>query len=129
MRLLVDTHVAIWLVTEPERIPKAITDLLADSTNEVFVSAATIWEIAIKHPLRRADAPPFSAQQGLEEFRAAGLALLDVSAAHAAAVENLPLLHFDPFDRLIVAQAKFEPMRLVTHDATLAKYEPSAFLF
>lgn len=129
MRLLVDTHVAIWLVTEPDLIPAGIIDLLADRANEAFVSAATIWEIAIKHPLKRADAPPFSAQQGLEEFRAAGLAVLDITSAHAAAVEDLPLLHFDPFDRLIVAQAKFEPMRLVTHDATLAKYESSAFLF
>jgi PIN domain nuclease of toxin-antitoxin system len=127
--LLVDTHVAIWLVTEPERVPPAIAGLLANGTNEVFVSAATVWEISIKHPLKRADAPPFSAKDALAEFRAAGLALLDITAAHAAAVEELPLLHFDPFDRLIVAQAKFEPMRLVTHDAMLAKYEQSAFLF
>lgn len=129
MRLLVDTHVAIWLVTEPERVPPEVTGLLADGANEVFVSAATVWEIAIKRPLNRADAPPFSAQQAIDEFRAAGLGVLDVTAAHAAAVEALPLHHFDPFDRLIVAQAKFEPMRLVTHDAILAKYEPTAILF
>lgn len=129
MRLLVDTHVAIWLVTEPERVSAEVTPLLLDSTNEVFVSAATIWEIAIKRPLKRANAPPFSAKQAIDEFSLAGLAVLNVSAAHAAAVEALPLYHFDPFDRLIAAQAKFEPMRLVTHDATLAKYEPSAILF
>lgn len=129
MRLLVDTHVAIWLVTEPERIPGEIIALLADQANEVFVSTATIWEIAIKHPLKRADAPPFSAKDSLQEFRLAGLATLDVSAAHAAGVETLPFHHFDPFDRLIVAQARFEPMRLVTHDAMLLKYEPSALHF
>ena len=129
MRLLVDTHVAIWLVTEPERIPSEITELLSDGQNEVFVSAATVWEIAIKRPLKRADAPPFSAQQAIDEFRSAGLTVLDVTAAHAAVVELLPLHHFDPFDRLIVAQARFEPMRLVTHDAMLVKYEPTAILF
>jgi PIN domain nuclease of toxin-antitoxin system len=129
MRLLIDTHVAIWLVTEPERISAAVMALLADTANDVFVSAATVWEIAIKRPLNRPDAPPFSGQQAIEEFRLAGLAMLEVRAEHAAAVEALPLHHFDPFDRLIVAQAKYEPMRLVTSDAMLLKYEPSAIVF
>lgn len=129
MRFLVDTHVAIWLVNETERIPSTVLSQLSDKANEVFVSAATVWEIAIKHPLRRADAPPFSAGQSLVEFPAAGLTMLPISAMHAAAVETLPLLHSDPFDRIIVAQSRTEPMRLVTHDATLLRYEPTALLF
>ena len=123
MRLLLDTHIAVWFVTEPDRIPRQIYDLVMSEENEVFVSAVTIWEIAIKYPLRkRKDAMPVSSQKATDAFVAAGFALLDITPAHAVAVETLPVHHADPFDRLLVAQALTEPMRLLTADAAVARY-------
>ncbi|MGH7022466.1 MAG: type II toxin-antitoxin system VapC family toxin [Caulobacteraceae bacterium] len=130
MRLLLDTHVALWATTEPERIPPAIADLIADTDNEVFVSAVSLWEIAIKRSLRRNPATmPISAADAQREFVAVDFAILNVTPEHAIAVETLPPLHGDPFDRLIVAQALTEPMRLVTHDAALSAYSDTVILF
>lgn len=127
MRLLLDTHVALWATTEPERLTEAIAEQIEDPGNDVFVSVASLWEIAIKHS-RRPAAMPLSAADARFEFDAAGFAIVDVSASHALAVESLPLIHGDPFDRLLVAQALTEPMRLVTHDAALAAYSDTVIL-
>lgn len=122
MRLLLDTHVAIWALVSPEVMPEAIRDLIADPSNDVHVSAASVWEIAIKHSTARRGAPPFSGAQAIEYFAQAGYTLLSVSPEHAAGVEALPPLHEDPFDRLLIAQALAEPLRLVSHDAMVAAY-------
>ena len=124
MRLLLDTHVAIWAVLgDPRLTPQAIR-LLTDDANEVFVSAVTFWEIAIKRRMaRRATLMPVSCDQALEAFRAARFEFLPITADHAAAVERLPMHHRDPFDHLLLAQALTEPMRLVTQDAWLASYD------
>ena len=121
MRLLLDTHVAIWAVLMPERIPEQVRTVIANS-DDVWVSVVAIWEIAIKHGLGRPGAPPFSADQAIAEFESATFKLLNVSAAHAAFVGRLPPIHADPFDRLLIAQALVEPMRLVTKDSRLAEY-------
>lgn len=123
MRLLLDTHVAVWATSLPERIPKHLHVLLREAYPNVFVSAAAVWEIAIKHQLGRPDVPPLSGHQALAEFKAAGFDLLDVTAAHAAFVGHLPLHHADPFDRLILAQAIVEGMQLVTYDQHLSRYD------
>ena len=124
MRLLLDTHVALWAVVADRRLPAKAADLIADSTNEVFVSVASLWEIAIKHALARGgpNDMPVSARDAVRYFQASGYTLLDVAPAHAVAVEGLPALHADPFDRMIVAQALSVPLRLITHDARLAGY-------
>src|SRR5882757_8448837 len=105
MKLLLDTHVAIWALISPEIMPRPVQALIADPANTVHVSAASVWEIAIKHSTARRGAPPFSGEQAIEYFGQAGYDLLAVSAGHAAGVETLPLLHADPFDRLLIAQA------------------------
>ena len=94
----------------------------------VIVSAASVWEISIKHALARADMP-VSGSDALRFFRQAGYQMLSVTAEHAAAVDGLPQIHRDPFDRIIVAQALVEPLRLVTHDATLKAYGDTVLLF
>lgn len=121
MRLLLDTHVALWAIADDSRLSAAARLLIEAPTNEVLVSAVSVWEIAIKHALGRGDMP-VSAAQALGFFQQAGFSMLAVSAAHAAAVEALPSIHADPFDRLLIAQAFHEPLRLLTHDATVAKY-------
>ena len=123
MNLLLDTHIAIWAMTERKRIRPDALKMMADANNQVFVSAATIWEIAIKFPLtKRHGAPPFSAAEARHLFAEARFTMLDITPAHAATVETLPALHGDPFDRLLVAQALSEPMRLLTADVRLATY-------
>jgi PIN domain nuclease of toxin-antitoxin system len=130
VRLLLDTHVALWATTEPERIPPSIAELIADPSNEVFVSVASLWEIAIKCTRGRNPATmPISAVDAQLEFAAVDFELLNVTPTHAIAVETLPPIHHDPFDRLIVAQALSEPLRLVTHDATLARYSDTVICF
>ncbi len=121
MRLLLDTHVAIWATNTPHRIPAHVRELIAEE--DVFVSVVSVWEIATKHPLGRPDAPPLSGHQALGEFERADFSLLPVSSAHAAFVERLPHLHGDPFDRLMLAQAIIENMQFVTYDRRLSRYD------
>lgn len=127
MRLLLDTHILLWALTDDARLPERARELLLDSRNEVFFSAASVWEIAIKRSLRR-EAISISAEEAVRFFRAAGYKELAVSATHAAKVETLAPIHADPFDRLLVAQAMTEPMLLITHDRTIASYGPEIIL-
>lgn len=127
MQLLLDTHVLLWALADAPTLPVNARTLLLDARNTVWVSAVSIWEIAIKHALGRGDMP-ISGEDALGYCRLAGYRWLDVRPEHAAAVESLPALHGDPFDRLLVAQARFEPMRLVTHDRTVARYDTSIVL-
>jgi PIN domain nuclease of toxin-antitoxin system len=122
MNLLLDTHVAIWAVTEPERIPRQVQRLLEDQRNTLFVSAVSIMEVAIKRRKGGKSAPKFSSAQMIVMCERFGLLMLNLTAAHAAALEEIALAHADPFDRLILAQALAEPMRLVTADSKLAAY-------
>lgn len=123
MRLLLDTHIALWAVVDDPRLTAKARALIADPANEIVVSAATIWEIAIKHSLRR-EQMPVSGERAAEIFTRAGYRLLAITPQHAAGVERLPAIHQDPFDRLLVAQAMTEPLRLVSHDVTVARYGP-----
>lgn len=127
MRLLLDTHILLWLVTASPRLPLAAKQLVESEDHSFFASVASIWEVAIKHARRRGSAKdmPLSGRQALEDFEAAGFKLLAVSGIHAAAIDRLDRLHGDPFDRLLVAQAQVEDMKLVTHDRQLAAYGPA----
>ncbi len=122
MRLLLDTHVAIWALVSPKLLPEKIAGTIASAENSVHVSVVSIWEIAIKFALGKPSAPPFSATAAAGHFQAAGYRMLDVTVRHASAVEALPPIHADPFDRLIIAQAMSEPLRLITRDRRLAAY-------
>jgi PIN domain nuclease of toxin-antitoxin system len=119
--LLLDTHVALWALTDDPRLSRRARALIEDPANDVLVSAASVWEIAIKHALGRGDMP-ISGDQALDWFRQAGYALLPIAPDHAAAVEHLPDHHRDPFDRLLVAQAIAEPLRLLTRDPLVLRY-------
>lgn len=124
MRLLLDTHVAIWAVLGAPKLGTLATRAIADPANDVLVSIATLWEIAIKNNLGRAVRDPIglTLTQAVEEFAAASFALLPIETRHLHEVERLPLHHGDPFDRLLVAQARADGYRLMTHDASLAAY-------
>ncbi|WP_157271467.1 type II toxin-antitoxin system VapC family toxin [Azohydromonas aeria] len=121
MNLLLDTHVALWAITDSPRLSSRARELIASPTTTVWVSVASVWEIAIKHSLGRGDMP-VSGRDAARYFRDSGYRLLAIEAEHAAAIEALPAHHQDPFDRLLVAQALTEPMRLMTHDPMVARY-------
>ena len=121
MRLLLDTQIALWALTDSTRLGTLARDLIADPTNEVYVSTASIWEIAIKHALGRGDMP-VSGTRTAELCAQAGYRELPVAWRHGALVDTLPPLHGDPFDRILVAQAATEPMRLLSRDTVVASY-------
>ena len=121
MNLLLDTHVALWAITDSPKLPLKARELIASPRTNVWISTASIWEIAIKHSLSRGDMP-ISGHEALRYFSESGYRQLPIEAVHAVAVEDLPAHHNDPFDRILVAQALVEPMRLMTHDALVALY-------
>lgn len=121
MRLLLDTHIALWAVTGDSRLSEQARSLIDEQDNRPFVSVVTIWEIAIKHVLRRYEMPVDPAR-ALELFEMASYVLLRVEPSHAVAVGDLPRHHSDPFDRMLVAQAMTEPLKLLTRDKKLAAY-------
>jgi PIN domain nuclease of toxin-antitoxin system len=127
LNLLLDTHVALWAVTDDQRLPKKAQDLILAQRNTVWVSTVSIWEISIKHGLGRSNMP-ISGAAALAYFQQSGFNLLSIEPEHAIAVEDLASHHQDPFDRLLVAQALVEPMRLITHDATVALYSDTIYL-
>ena len=121
MRILLDTNVLLWAVGRSRRLDDETIDVLSDSTNDVLFSAVSIWEIAIKFALRRGDfdAAPLDILQGALTV---GFVELPVGSTVAATVAQLPPIHRDPFDRLLVAQAIAEPAMLYTADARLPAY-------
>lgn len=124
MNLLLDTHVALWAITDSPRLNAKARDLIANPANTVWVSVVSLWEITIKHSLGRGDMP-ISGAQAKDWFEQSGYQLLNIEAPHVLGVAELPPLHNDPFDRLLVAQALAEPLRLITHDAQVARYSDS----
>ena len=121
MNLLLDTHVALWAITDSPKLPQRARDLIQAPKTTVWVSAASIWEIAIKCGMGRGDMP-VSGQDALRYFQESGYRFLPIDVEHALAVESLPAHHQDPVDRILVAQALVEPMRLMTHDPLVARY-------
>ncbi|MBS4095718.1 MAG: type II toxin-antitoxin system VapC family toxin [Sulfuricella sp.] len=121
MNLLLDTHVALWAITDSPKLSQQARDLIESPKTIAWVSVASVWEIAIKHALGRGDMP-VSSQDAVRYFQESGYRFLPVQAEHAVTVETLPAHHQDPFDRILVAQALVEPMRLITHDALVARY-------
>ena len=119
MRLLLDTHAALWWPAGDERFGEEAAAQLSDEATEVLLSAAVMWEVAIKRSLGKLRAPAEFASTLIT----AGARALPVTLDHAAAVERLPWHHRDPFDRLLVAQARLEEATLVSGDAALRPYD------
>ena len=128
MKLLLDTQIAIWSIAGSDRLTASMRELLGSTSTDVYVSSVSIWEIAIKHALHKPSASPFSGAEAIAHCRTIGYDLLTITPDHAAAVGSLPLHHGDPFDRLLVAQALTEPLRLVTADKRLAAYSDTVML-
>lgn len=118
MQLLLDTHIFYWTLYEQSKQPAMATKLMVEAES-IFVSAASIWEIAIKVRLGKLQA---DIDELIANIEPAGLLELPVTSRHSAQVASLPLLHGDPFDRMLIAQAISEPLYLITADSQLPQY-------
>ncbi len=121
MRLLFDTHLLLWAAAKAARLPGAARELLEDPANDRLFSPVSIWEVAIKAGVGRAGFQP-KPQVLLRGLVENGYVEVPVTSRHAASVELLPLIHKDPFDRILIAQAQIEGVTLVTADPIVAKY-------
>ena len=121
MKLLLDTQLLLWAAGQPERLPVGACTVIDDGRNQLVFSAASLWEIAIKSGLRRAD---FRADAGLlrRGLLDNGYDELAITSEHAVAIANLPPIHQDPFDRLLIAQSAVEGILLLTADPIVAQY-------
>ena len=122
MKYLLDTEVWLWSLSEPERLNAETRHLLARSGEELFLSAASSWEIAIKAALGKLPLPEPPASYVPKRMEAQGIRALAIEHSHALRVYTLPHHHQDPFDRLIIAQAEAEKMTILTADAAFKEY-------
>ena len=119
MRLLLDTHILHWFFYEPHRVRDKISAALRDPENDLYVSAVSTWEIAIKAALGKIKAEP---KDLATEMAATGMRELPVTIAHTMAIRDLPHLHNDPFDRMLIAQAHADHLTIVSADRIFAAY-------
>jgi len=121
MRLLVDTQIAIWALLDNPVLSEAARDLLGNPSNECFFSVSSIWEIAIKRALKK---PGFlyDPREIRRQLLVNGYDELTIQSQHAVAVDSMPHIHRDPFDRILIAQAMVEGIILLTADAVIAQY-------
>ncbi|MGV6818395.1 MAG: type II toxin-antitoxin system VapC family toxin [Thiotrichales bacterium] len=121
MNLLLDTHLLLWAAAMPERLSKEAKELIENTDNRLYFSAASLWEITIKRGLDRPDfrADPALLRRGLIEN---GYNEVPIQSSHAIEISHLPAIHKDPFDRMLVAQAGYEGLLLLTSDAQLGRY-------
>jgi len=124
MKLLLDTHIVLWAAGQPEKLSESARILLTTPENALFFSVASIWEIVIKRGLGREDFK-VDPRRLRKMLIAHGYTELPVVAEHVLTVETLPLLHKDPFDRLLLAQARTEGMLLLTVDSAVSQYQES----
>lgn len=117
MSLLLDTHIVMWWLTDDPTLADEIKDHL-DQELDVYVSSATVWEVAIKQALGKLDPPDLP-----EQIRDSGFRPLNITAEHGISAGRLPMHHRDPFDRILIAQAQLEGLTLVTRDTHLQKYD------
>lgn len=124
MKLLLDTHLLLWAAGQPERLSQAARELIEADENELVFSTASLWEVVIKRGLGRADfhVDPRLLRRGLLDN---GYSELPIGSEHVVAIDTLPSIHKDPFDRVLVAQALVEGITLLTTDATVSRYPGS----
>jgi PIN domain nuclease of toxin-antitoxin system len=121
MKILLDTHLILWAAGFPEELPVEARRIIEDESNELFFSAASIWEIAIKSSLQKVDFQ-IDVRVLRRNLLDNGYIELPIESAHAVFIQSLPPIHKDPFDRILVAQATEEGITLLTSDALVAQY-------
>ena len=123
MKLLIDTHAALWLFNEHENLPIAVRKHLLDEGNELYISIASAWEIAIKHSLGKLSEFSGGVKRFLFAVGEYPIELISLLPQYVETVEELPYIHRDPFDRIIIATAICENMTIATSDKNILKYD------
>lgn len=119
MKYLLDTHVLLWWLSDDPTLSPEAKKIIADGLNSIFVSPAVVWEIVIKKKLGKLDAP----DDLLERIKSNRFFPISITLEHAQEIRELPSLHEDPFDRILIAQARVEALILITRDKMIKKYE------
>jgi PIN domain nuclease of toxin-antitoxin system len=119
MRFLVDTHALLWALGEPSSLSSAAREAISDPANLIVVSSASLWECAIKASIGKLDLP----EDFFDSIPEAGYEVLSIRISHLNVYRTLPMHHRDPFDRMLVAQARAEALTLISRDPEIAKYE------
>ena len=125
MRLLLDTHTALWMVNEHEKLSPKAKSLLLDDEHDLFVSIASFWEVAIKSSLGKLTDLVGGVGAFAMQIDKMPIELLHIIPRHVGVVESLPFIHRDPFDRILIATAKSENLTLLTSDSNIPKYDVS----
>lgn len=123
MKILLDTHVWLWWLTEPERLPEALAAVIEHGANQPLLSVASSWEIAIKYALGKLPLPEPPHEFVPKRLLRDGIATLHIEHRHALQVAALPFHHHDPFDRLLIAQAQVEGIPIATVDGRFKDYD------
>jgi PIN domain nuclease of toxin-antitoxin system len=123
VRLLLDTHVLLWWLADDLKLPRVSRTIIANPDNEVLVSSVSLWEISIKAALGRIEVELDDLEAGIARN---GFRLLPIGFRHALTAGRLPAVHRDPFDRMLVAQARVEELRIVSHDRVFERYSLGA---
>ena len=126
MKLLLDTHIALWALTDPKKLDNSIVEMIEDGENDVFFSVTSVWEIAIKNKIHP-EQMPLAEEEFVSLCEKTGFERLDIKISHIFALKGLSRSpksspHNDPFDRLLLAQAKTEGLQFLTHDHLIAGY-------
>jgi PIN domain nuclease of toxin-antitoxin system len=122
MRLLLDTHAVMWMDATPERFSARVRDLLGEAEHDLFLSVVVVWELGIKHARGKLTLPEPIDEYVLSLVERARMSLLAIDTTHVLDAVTLPLHHGDPFDRMLIAQARIEKLTLVTADPVIARY-------
>jgi len=121
MKLLLDTHLLLWAICDSKSLSKPARKLLTDEENDIYFSAASVWEIGLKHA-KHPESMGISSAEARRYFLEMGYEELPIRAGHGIVAEDMPFLHHDPFDRIMIAQAKTEKMVFLSHDRMVAQY-------
>ena len=132
MNLLLDTHILIWALNDDPRLPKRARKMIVDADNTIYYSSVSVWEISIKHT-NHPDNVSFDAKDFVHYCQEAGFLAMDLKDKHVFSLESLRREesappHHDPFDRMLIAQAKSENMAFITHDSTLSYYNENCII-
>jgi len=119
MKYLLDTHILLWWLSNDKKLSKELRDTITDADNVIYVSSASVWEMSIKSHLGKLSMPDNLDEMLVEK----GFLSLSITLEHAVLAGHLPAIHRDPFDRMLLAQAKIEKLTLLTHDNLLKKYK------
>ena len=122
MQVLLDTHVFLWWIDDDTRLSERARSIITDGTNELFMSVVSSWEIAIKAQLGKLDLPANLEQFISKQLDENHITIMPIQLTHTLAIYRLPLLHRDPFDRMLVTQSRFENIPLLTTDPLIKQY-------